>query len=81
MPWRRFALFAGAAGLAWASYAALLGYVGGRAFEDNPLWGLLLGFGIAAATFVVVEVGRRVRRRRSATRVQPQADEPEHRAA
>jgi membrane-associated protein len=72
MPWRRFALFAGAAGLAWASYAALLGYVGGRAFEDNPLWGLLLGFGIAALTFVVLEVSRRLRSRRR----EPVEDEP-----
>jgi membrane-associated protein len=61
MKWARFAKYAAAAGLAWASYAALIGYLGGKAFEDNPLWGLLLGFGIAAAVFVVVEVGRRAR--------------------
>jgi membrane protein DedA with SNARE-associated domain len=63
MRWARFASFAGAAGIAWASYAALLGYVGGRAFEDNLLWGLLVGFGVAAATFLAVEVVRRVRAR------------------
>lgn len=63
MRWVRFAAFAGAAGLAWASYAALLGYVGGRAFEDNLLWGLVLGFGVAAVTFLVVEGVRRVRAR------------------
>ena len=80
MRWARFALFAGAAGLAWASYAALLGYVGGRAFENNPLWGLLLGFGIAALTFVLVEVLRRLRARRRAASI---AEEPpaERRAA
>jgi membrane-associated protein len=61
MGWARFAAFAGMAGVAWAAYAALLGYLGGRAFEDNPLWGLALGFGIAAATFLVVEVARRAR--------------------
>jgi membrane-associated protein len=61
MRWARFAAFAGAAGIAWASYAALLGYAGGRAFESNPLWGLLLGFGVAAGTFLAVEVARRVR--------------------
>jgi membrane-associated protein len=64
MRWARFAAFAAAAGLGWASYAALVGYLGGRAFEDNVLWGLLLGFGVAAATYVVVEVVRRLRRGR-----------------
>jgi membrane-associated protein len=63
MRWVRFAAFAGAAGVAWASYAALVGYLGGRAFEDSPLWGLLVGFGVAALTFVVVEVVRRARSR------------------
>jgi membrane protein DedA with SNARE-associated domain len=51
------------AALGWASYAALMGYLGGRAFEDNPLWGLLVGFGLAALTFLVVEVVRRSRAR------------------
>jgi len=63
MRWARFAAFAAAAALGWASYAALMGYVGGRAFEDNPLWGLLFGFGLAALTFLVVEVARRLRAR------------------
>ena len=62
MRWARFAAFAAAAGVAWASYAALLGYLGGRAFE-NPLWGLVVGFGVAAATFFTVEVVRRARAR------------------
>jgi membrane protein DedA with SNARE-associated domain len=63
MRWGRFAAFAAAAALGWASYAALMGYIGGRAFEDNPLWGLLVGFGLAALTFLAVEVARRVRAR------------------
>jgi membrane-associated protein len=63
MRWARFAAFAAMAALGWASYAALMGYVGGRAFEDNPLWGLLVGFGLAALTFVAVEVARRARAR------------------
>jgi membrane-associated protein len=63
MRWARFAAFAAMAALGWASYAALMGYLGGRAFEDNPLWGLLVGFGLAALTFLVVEVVRRSRAR------------------
>ena len=62
MRWARFAVFAGAAAIGWATYAALLGYLGGRAF-GSPLWGLLAGFGIAAGTFLVVEIARRVRAR------------------
>lgn len=63
MRWLRFAAFAGAAAIGWASYATLLGYLGGRAFENNLLWGLAVGFGVAAATFLVVEVVRRARTR------------------
>jgi membrane-associated protein len=67
MRWARFALFAAAAGLAWASYAGLVGYVGGRAFEDNPLWALAVGFGVAGGVYVLVEGTRRIRRRALAT--------------
>jgi membrane-associated protein len=63
MRWRRFAVFAAAAGIAWASYAGLVGYLGGKAFEDNPLWGLVLGFAIAGGTYLAVELGRRARTR------------------
>jgi membrane-associated protein len=85
MRWVRFAAFAALAAVGWASYAALLGYIGGRAFEDNPLWGLLLGFGIAALTFLVVEVVRRARARsRRAAVVESIVEEqapPQRRAA
>jgi membrane-associated protein len=77
MRWVRFAAFAAVAAIGWASYAALLGYIGGRAFEDNPLWGLLVGFGIAAVTFLVVELVRRWRARsRRAVVVEAIVDEP-----
>jgi membrane-associated protein len=76
MRWFRFAAFAGVAAAAWASYAALTGYLGGRAFEDNPVWGLLLGFGVAAATFLVAELVRRARARsRGAVVIEASADE------
>ena len=77
MRWARFAAFAAAAALGWASYAALMGYIGGRAFEDNPLWGLLVGFGLAALTFLAVGVARRARTRsRRADVVEVVAEEP-----
>jgi membrane-associated protein len=76
MRWARFAAFAAVAAIGWASYAALLGYIGGRAFENNPIWGLLVGFGIAAATLLVVELARRRRRSRRADAVDEVGDGP-----
>lgn len=64
MRWARFAAFAGGAGIAWASYAALAGFLGGRVLEGSPLWGLVLGFGIAAGIFAVVAAAREIRHRR-----------------
>jgi membrane-associated protein len=64
MPWRRFIAFDVAAGLIWSSYAALLGYFGGKAFERDPWKGLLLAFGIALAVTALVEAVRWFRRRR-----------------
>lgn len=61
----RFLGFAAAAGLAWASFAGLLGYVGGRTFEDHPHVALALAFGAAAALVVAVEGLRRWRRWRT----------------
>jgi len=63
-PWRRFVLLTLAAATAWALYAGLLGYFGGKTFEDNTLAGLLLAFAIAGAVALLIEVVRRVRARR-----------------
>lgn len=59
MPARRYFRLAGLAAVVWASYAALLGYVGGRAFEENPWQGLLLALGAAAAIALLAELARR----------------------
>jgi membrane-associated protein len=63
MEWLRFGAVAAAAGTAWATYAGLIGYLGGRAFEDNLSLGLVVGFGLAATVFVGAEGIRRIRRR------------------
>lgn len=68
MAWVRFGLVAAGAALVWAAYAGSIGYLGGRAFEDNLLLGLAVGFGLAAGVFVAVEAARRTRRRVSAAR-------------
>jgi membrane-associated protein len=63
--WPRFFVFDALASLGWALYAALLGYFGGKAFEDAPLKGLLLALGIAFAVAGGVEGGRWLLRRRA----------------
>jgi membrane-associated protein len=64
MPWRRFIAFDVAAGLVWGSYAALLGYFGGKTFEEQPWKGLILAFVIAFGVVVAVETVRWLLRRR-----------------
>ncbi len=66
-PWRRFILYDIVAGVVWATYAALLGYFGGKTFEDHPLWGVALALGIALSLGLVVEVVRHFRQRRATT--------------
>ena len=46
-PWRRFIRYDVVAGGIWATYAAMLGYIGGKPFEEQPWKGVILGFGIA----------------------------------
>jgi membrane-associated protein len=63
-PWRRFLLFDAAAALGWALYAALLGYFGGRTFENAAWKGLLLALGIAFAVAGGIELTRWALKRR-----------------
>ncbi|MEP7023018.1 MAG: DedA family protein [Actinomycetota bacterium] len=72
-PWRRFAMFDAIAAIIWALYASLLGYFGGRVFENAAWKGLLVALGIAFAVAGSVELVRWFRNRRKAAR---QAAEP-----
>ena len=55
------------AGAIWATYAAFLGFFGGKAFEHTPWAGLLLALAIAFAVTGALELGRAlVRRHRQA---------------
>jgi membrane-associated protein len=64
-PWRRFIVYDVLAGVLWATYAALLGYFGGKTFEDNPVWGVALALTIALTLGLLVELVRHVRQRRA----------------
>ena len=67
-PWRRFVAFDAAATIGWALYASLLGYFGGRAFEDEGAWkGLLLALAIAFGVAAGVELVRWALKRRGSS--------------
>lgn len=63
-PHRWFAQWVGAAAVIWASYAALLGFVGGKTFEDNHTLAFVVAFTTAVSITVLIEVVRHVRNRR-----------------
>jgi len=65
-PWRRFVVYDVVAGCIWASYAALLGYFGGKTFENHPFVGLLIALGVALSLGLLVEFVRHRRQRRAA---------------
>jgi len=60
LAWRRFVIFDVVACVLWASYASLIGWVGGRAFADKPLNALLLAFALALLLVLLIEGGRRL---------------------
>jgi membrane protein DedA with SNARE-associated domain len=62
-PWRRFIVYDIVAGLIWATYAAMLGYFGGKTFEERPWLGLLMALAIAMLAGLVVEAVRHLRAR------------------
>lgn len=59
--WARFMAFDAIAAVIWAAQASLAGYFGGRAFEDNPWLGLLVGATLAFLVVGSAEGWRRVR--------------------
>ncbi|MFC9974561.1 DedA family protein [Spirillospora sp. NPDC127200] len=73
-PLRKFSMFAGIAAVSWALYGSLLGYLGGVAFENDPIKGVALGLGLAISVTVVVEVVRWLRGR---SRAKAQAEKAE----
>jgi membrane-associated protein len=70
-PWRRFAVFDVIAAVLWASYAALLGYFGGQAFEGAAWKGLLVALFTGLALTGVIEIVRWYLKRRASRRGEP----------
>jgi membrane protein DedA with SNARE-associated domain len=67
LTWRRFVVYDVIACSLWATYAALLGYFGGRTFEEHPVWAIALSLAIAFTLALAVEVVRHMRQRRATT--------------
>jgi membrane protein DedA with SNARE-associated domain len=73
-PRRRFIAATACAAVLWASYAFLIGRLGGKAFEDRPWAGLLLALGLTVLISAMIEVVRRAQawqRRRAETTPPP----------
>jgi membrane protein DedA with SNARE-associated domain len=64
-PMRRFLGFIAFAAVVWACYAALLGFLGGKAFADNHTLAFFVAFGCALSVTVIIEAIRWVRHSRS----------------
>jgi membrane-associated protein len=58
---RRFVVATAVAAVIWASYAFLIGRLGGKAFEDKPWLGLLLALGVTVVISAAIEAARRAR--------------------
>ena len=68
LPWHRFFRYDLLAGGLWATYATMLGYIGGKQFEEQPWKGVVLGLAIAFSVAFVVEWIRHRRAKASGTR-------------
>ena len=62
------------AAVIWATYASLLGFIGGAAFENNHTAAFVLAFGGALGITVVIEVVRHLRARSRRRRVAQSVD-------
>jgi len=75
LPWHRFIRYDIVAGLVWGTYATMLGYLGGKQFEEQPWKGVVLGLAIAfAVAFGVEWIRKRRERRRAGTSERAPAD-------
>jgi membrane protein DedA with SNARE-associated domain len=64
---RWFMKWSAIAGVIWGLYATLLGFIGGRSFQDDHTKAFLTAFSIAIVATVMVEIVRHLRSRRNTT--------------
>jgi membrane protein DedA with SNARE-associated domain len=76
-PRRWFIKWVGIAVTIWATYAAVLGAVFGRAFQDDHTTAFLVAFGTALAVNIAIEVIRKARERRRHVEHRPDHDAPD----
>lgn len=69
--WPRFLAWDVFAAALWATYGGVVGFVGGKTFEESPLLGIGLALGIAFVVAGLIEGGRLLRRRQLAARDTP----------
>jgi membrane protein DedA with SNARE-associated domain len=62
-PRRWFVGWAFVAAVVWSHYAALLGFLGGKSFEDDHTTAFLVAFSVAFGVTIVIEVARYVLKR------------------
>jgi membrane-associated protein len=61
-----FVCWIAVAAVIWATYASLLGFIGGKAFEDNHTAAFLVAFAGALSMTIVIEIVRHQRNKRRA---------------
>jgi membrane-associated protein len=59
-PWRRFLPVTALSGVIWATYAFVIGRIGGTTFGSRPWLGLVLALGLAFVVSLTAEVARRL---------------------
>lgn len=64
-PRRRFAAFVALAATIWATYASLLGYLGGSTFADDHVLAFGTAFALAVSGAVLIEIVRLLHARRT----------------
>ncbi|WP_062207729.1 DedA family protein [Streptomyces sp. NBRC 109706] len=62
-PLRSFSFYDTIAAVSWAVYSTAIGYIGGHAFEEEPLRGVMLGLGLALGITLLHEGIRYARER------------------
>ena len=73
LPWHRFLRYDIIAGGLWATYATMLGYLGGKQFEEQPWKGVLVGLALAFSVAFVIEWVRKRRAKGEPPRVRTRA--------